>query len=267
MAREQLIERGLPRHWIDYRVRKGILTCLHRGVYRVGPVGGLREREMAATLACGPGSFISHRSAAAIWGLVPAPREGDPVDVTIQCGRRRPGCAIRVHRAPPVPTDEITRREGLRIATPARSLLDLASCAGTREMERALARAEREDLVSLRKVRKLVALYPRRRGIGRLRALVTGARRPKLTRSEAEAIFLELLREAQLRPPKTNRVVRGFEVDFVWPMENLVVEIDGWTFHRSEAAFEQDRRRDGIMAAAGVRVVRVTWQQPPSWRG
>jgi very-short-patch-repair endonuclease len=58
-----------------------------------------------------------------------------------------------------------------------------------------------------------------------------------------------------------NVMVRGFEVDALWERERLIVEIDGFAFHSSPTAFERDRRRDGILAAAGFRVLRVTWRQ------
>lgn len=53
VARAQLIEAGVPPHRIDYRLKRGRLESLHRGVYRVGPVAARYEKEMAAVLACG----------------------------------------------------------------------------------------------------------------------------------------------------------------------------------------------------------------------
>jgi very-short-patch-repair endonuclease len=52
-----------------------------------------------------------------------------------------------------------------------------------------------------------------------------------------------------------------FEVDCLWPHAQLVLEFDGGRFHRHPKAFERDRRRDQILAAAGYRVIRVTWRQ------
>ncbi|MDT8369657.1 MAG: DUF559 domain-containing protein [Longimicrobiales bacterium] len=216
---------------------------------------------MAAVLACGRDAILSHHSAAAIWGLVPTPGATEPVDVTIQGGRRRPGSGIAVHRVAPLRPDEMMEREGLPITAPARTLLDLASCGSAREVERALARAERNELVTLDRVERLVRRHPRRRGAPRLRALLSDQHQPKLTRSEAEAVFLELIRTAGLRQPETNVVVGAHEVDFLWRREGLVVEVDGQAFHRSRRAFEGDRRRDAVLTSQGLRVVRVTWHQ------
>jgi very-short-patch-repair endonuclease len=58
-----------------------------------------------------------------------------------------------------------------------------------------------------------------------------------------------------------NAAVGGFEVDAYWRGAGLVAEIDGFAFHSSRRSFESDRRRDAILAAAGLRVMRVTWRQ------
>jgi very-short-patch-repair endonuclease len=84
---------------------------------------------------------------------------------------------------------------------------------------------------------------------------------PALTRSEAERRLLELIRAARLPEPEVNARIHGLEVDFLWRERNLVVEVDGYAFHSSRAAFERDRRRDAELATAGISVVRVTWRQ------
>ena len=94
-----------------------------------------------------------------------------------------------------------------------------------------------------------------------IRALLAAGAEPAFTRSEAETRFLMLVRKAQLPAPATNVALRGYEVDFLWRAEGLVVEIDGFAFHSSSAAFECDRRRDAVLAAAGLRVLRITWRQ------
>ncbi|MGI8904256.1 MAG: endonuclease domain-containing protein [Solirubrobacteraceae bacterium] len=53
----------------------------------------------------------------------------------------------------------------------------------------------------------------------------------------------------------------GYEVDFLWPRQRLVVEVDGFALHGHRGAFERDRRKDMAFVAAGQRVIRVTWRQ------
>ena len=46
----------------------------------------------------------------------------------------------------------------------------------------------------------------------------------------------------------------------MWPERRLIIELDGWAYHRTRAQFEEDRRRDRHLAAKGWRVIRVTWR-------
>jgi very-short-patch-repair endonuclease len=55
-----------------------------------------------------------------------------------------------------------------------------------------------------------------------------------------------------------NATVAGLEVDALWPREKLIVELDGFEFHRTRAAFERDRARDAVLQANGYRVLRLT---------
>jgi very-short-patch-repair endonuclease len=162
---------------------------------------------------------------------------------------------------PTLGSDEHTHLEGFPLTTPARTIHDLAGTLISRQLEQVLARADRQRLLDREKIGTLLKRYPRRRGRARLRALLATPDGPALTRSEAEDRFLSLVRKAGLRHPETNVMVNGFEVDALWRAERLVVEIDGFAFHSLPGAFERDRQRDGVLAAAGFRVMRVVWRQ------
>jgi very-short-patch-repair endonuclease len=69
------------------------------------------------------------------------------------------------------------------------------------------------------------------------------------------------VRAARLPHPDLNVRVAGCEVDFLWRDAGLVVEVDGFAYHSTRAAFERDRRRDAKLQSAGFAVVRVTWRQ------
>lgn len=94
-----------------------------------------------------------------------------------------------------------------------------------------------------------------------MRALVEAQHAPGVTRSEAEERFLALVRRAKVAAPVLNVAIAGFKVDFLWRAEKLVVEVDGRAFHTSHRRFESDRSRDAVLVAAGMRVMRVTWNQ------
>ena len=73
--------------------------------------------------------------------------------------------------------------------------------------------------------------------------------------------MLEIIRAGGLPEPETNVRLNGYEVDFLWREQRLIVEIDGYVYHSSRSAFERDRAKDGTMAATGYLVLRFTWLQ------
>jgi very-short-patch-repair endonuclease len=255
VARRQLLAAGVTRNEIEVRLRRGEFRALHAGVFQAGPVAGPRSREMAAVLACD--GVVSHRSAAAMRELVTA--FTGPVDISVAPSRRvrRPG--IRVHRSR-LGRTEVETLDGVPVTTLSRTLFDLASVTTGRELERALAAAERMDVNLRRRLRVLLERHPARRGTRSLRSvLASGA--PALTRSEAEERLLELIRSAGLPTPAFNVMLHGHEVDCYWRAARLVVEVDGYAWHGSQRAHVRDRQRDSALAAAGIQVVRLSWQQ------
>ena len=256
MARRQLLDAGFGPGAIKRKIRAGRLHPVHRGVYLVGhPVPPTGAREMAAALACAPNAFISHRDAAVIHHLLPHPAQPGPVHVTVEgrdCGHRK---GIRVHRVTRLPPDEVGTLDGIPVTSPARTLIDLAAI-GSRELEEAAAEAERRRLVERE---DLLARSQGRRGAKSLRRILD--RGTALTRSEAERRVLALIRKAALPSPTANVPLHGYEVDFLWPTQHLVVEVDGFAYHGHRHAFESDRERDAVLTAAGYAVIRVTWRQ------
>ena len=260
VTRNQLLAVGLGRGALAHRISARRLHRVHRGVYLVGhTVLPPLAREMAAVLALGGGAVLSHRSAARCWLLTPG-SEGD-IDVTV-AGRivaNRRG--VRVHCVSTLDSRDTTRRHDLPITTPARTLLDLADVADERELERAVDEAFVRRLVDRRRLVAVLARAPGRHGAAPLKALIRREGGPTLTRSEAEERVLSLVRAARLPAPEVNVRIEGHVVDLYWRQERLVVEIDGWKYHSTRAAFERDRRRDADLDAAGLRVIRVTWRQ------
>lgn len=267
VTRGQLLSAGLTSRQVQLRVETKRLLRLHSGVYMLGH---LRDRleprraaEMAAVLACGSGTLISHVHAAALWDLAPPPGRSDPVHVLAPAGgtpTRRSG--IIAHRAADLMPDDSGTVDGVPVTAPVRTIADLAGLATSRELERAVARAERQGLVSDGELKGLVARRRGRPGVRLLRAVVMRAGGAALTRSEAESRFLELVRGTGLDQPEVNRVVHGHEVDFYWPHSGIAVEIDGFAYHSSRHSFATDRRRDArLFSTAGVQVLRFTWEQ------
>jgi very-short-patch-repair endonuclease len=265
VSRAELRALGVAGATVDVWVRRGRLHVVHRGVYAVGHTVLRREgRWMAAVLAGGPGAVLSHLSAAACWELLQ--ETSARVEITGPASRRGvPG--IRLHRCRSLDARDSTDHEGIPITTIPRTLLDLASTVKPHRLERALAQAERLRLYDHRAIGELLARANGRRGI-RVLAQAT-AQEPAFTRSELEAWFLNLVRDDDLPEPLVNFSLTApdhprIEVDFYGPSHRLIVELDGWETHRTRAAFEQDRRRDAALQAAGCSVLRFTRREPPA---
>ncbi len=228
-------------------------------MYLALPFPLARTAEIAAVLAAGAGAVLSHLNALALWDIGPAPA-GPDVEVSVvgHRGRRR---GIRLHRVDRLDEDERTVRQDIPVTTPGRTLVDAAALLSRRELEAAVARADRERLVTFKAFSALVARHRGRRGIPALEAVLGLAGGPALTRSAAEEAFLALLRKAGLPMPEVNARVGHYEVDFLWRRSRIAVEIDGFRYHSSHSSFEGDRRRDAQLAAAGLAVIRLSWRQ------
>jgi Protein of unknown function (DUF559) len=205
----------------------------------------------------GPDALISHRSAAAVWDLLPTIRS--TIDVTHPGRSRHSRPGILVHRVRRLHIADRNVRDGIPVTGVARTLLDLAEVVSPRQLERSVEQAERLRLFDLGEVEDLFERSRGRRGLRPLRALLGDAvAEPPPTRSELERCFLDLCRGASLPRPAVNIWVAGFEVDALWRRQRLVVELDGHAFHNSRGAFERDRFRDAELQLAGYRVVRLT---------
>jgi hypothetical protein len=261
VARRQLLDSGVGRNAIDRRLNRRLLHGIHRGVYAVGHTALTADgRWMAAVLAGGPGSVLSHRSAAALWCIW---RSG-LVDVTVR-RQNRPARSISFHRAS-LPPDEVTTERGIPITTVPRTLLDLATVLKPPQVERAINEAQVRGLTDLLSLPALLERYPGRPGTPNIRAVLARLQAGStLTRSELELRFLEFVRAAELPPPELNASLQisgnWLECDCLWRPQRLIVELDGHAFHATPAAFERDRVRDRRLHAVGWRTVRVTWQQ------
>jgi len=253
----QLADAGLGRHAIAHRVRSGWLRRRHYGVYLVGPLETPHSAAMAAVLAYGPGALLSHYPAAVLWELRPPPAHEMHVIVAASGVKSRDG--VRAHRTAHLDPADATRRHGIPVTSPARTLLDVAATEPASVLDRAANEARVLRLVSDHSLTEQFARYPNHRGVRALRR--TTLTEPKLTRSEAEHRLLELIRAAQLPEPLTNARVAGYEADFLWPDHRLVVEVDGYAFHSTRRSFERDRRRDADLTSRGYRVIRLTWRQ------
>ena len=260
VARRQLLAAGVSAETVGRLVGAWRLVPVHRGVYALGHPGLTEDgRRMAATLAAR--APLSHRSAAALWGVRDAPDSFHELTSPGPGGRRnRRRDGLLVHRARALLPADVTRERAIPVTTLPRTLVDLAGVLGAPGLRRAVERADQLELFHLPDVEAAIARHRGRSGAVALRALLAdyAAHGVTLTRSELEARMLQLCLDHRLPRPEVNSYRNGRELDFRWPAARFVVETDGWGTHRTRSAFEADRARDRRLAVEGWRVVRIT---------
>jgi hypothetical protein len=254
---------GLSARGVQHRAAAGRLHRLYPGVYAVGHAAvGVDGARMAAVLACGDGALLSHRSAAAAWGLRLSSRTR--WEVTTPHRGRRNRRAIDLYRGRRLHEHDVATLRGIPITAVARTLVDLAAVLTPGALERAVHQAEVLQLLDAAAVHAALARQPTGRGTGRLRGVLAEPS-PGITRSALEERFLALCRRAGLPRPRLNLHLPTddglIEVDACWRSMRLVVELDGAAAHRTRRAFHDDRRRDFALAAEGYLVVRLTWDR------
>ena len=256
---EQLANAGFGRSQITRRVRGGWLIRRHVGVYQLGLFAGPFGDEMAALLACGPRAVLESLDGGV--GVRARRRAVGPIHVTVAeaLAGRRPG--IRPHRTTTLPTCDVVEKHGLRVTTPARTLLDLAASTPRAELERLTEEAQVLRVASTAELLAVIARGAGRPGAAKLRAVLDYVDEPLVTRSEAEKRLRALCRSSALPMPRMNVQRAGWEVDAVWDAQRLVVEVDGRRYHEPAPQFERDRRKDADLMLAGYRVLRITWRR------
>jgi very-short-patch-repair endonuclease len=260
VTRTQLIGAGVTARSIERRLETSRLHAVRRGVYLVGHAAhGPLSRQMAAVLACGPTAVLSHRSAAAHWGLLDYRTDRGDVWVTATGKDRSAPAGVRLVRVARFEQCDRRVRDRIPVTSPPRTLLDLGSVVDERRLERAVAEAYVKGLASEGKLLDQLARNPGKRGRGALRALLERNSQPALTESEAERMFLDLIRQANLPEPEVNARLGTRVVDFLWRRERVIAEVDGFAFHSHVKAFGADRQRTNDLQLAGYMVLRFTW--------
>jgi very-short-patch-repair endonuclease len=261
----QLRDAGIPDSTITNEVSRGRVLPMFHGVYCVGH-GYLtvNARMLAATLACGEGTVVSHGSAAWMLGLRKQRPKAVEVIAPVEAGRKIAG--IRRRFVPPPVGEEVWRRNGVPLTSPARTIVDCAGIFDADGVAGLIEQASVEGLLDVVAIDRVLD-GPRRRGTKKLLRAVAPWRRYRRgikIRSRMEAKLLPLLTEAALPIPRTNAKLRlggkVYEVDFLWRDQKLVVETDGGRFHDNPAAGGRDSERNHALAKAGYHLPRLGWE-------
>jgi very-short-patch-repair endonuclease len=258
VARRDLLALGFSASAVEHRVASGRLHPLMRGVYAVGlPRDDRRQEWMAAVLACGDGACLSHGSAAALWRI--GRERGREIDLSVlrHCDLRRQGLRVRVRCRI---SRQVTEHDGIPVTKPAQTILDSATELAPSALERMVNEADKWDLIDPDALRVAVDGFVGQPGVVALRTLLD-RHTFRLSDTELEVLFRPLADAAGLPVPLTKQIVNGFEVDFHWPDLGLVIETDGWRYHRTPAAQSRDALRDQVHTASGLTPLRFSHYQ------
>jgi very-short-patch-repair endonuclease len=213
---------------------------------------------MAALLACGEGAYLSHRSAAALYGI--GEERGGLIEVSIRRRGEHHRRGVKIRSRPSLPSQDVGTLKGIPVTSPVRTLLDLATLEPPNRVERAVNEADKHDHVDPDSLREVLERYVGEPGIKRLRR-VLDKHTFRLSDQELELLFRPLARAAGIPVELTKVFVNDFEVDFFWPSLGLVVETDGWRYHRTPAAQTRDALRFQVHTASGLTPIRFShWQ-------
>jgi hypothetical protein len=276
----QAAEVGLGRPDLHRLVREGHLVPRFRGVYAVSGAPDSREaRWFAAQAALGPRAVLSHRTAASVHGLEHA-LPADAVHLAVPHLRATTWSGIRLHRAPDLPDDQITRAGPLRVTSAARTLCDVAGELssvrdGSDRLRAMVAETIRRGLAEPAAIRRALEHRARFPGRAALRRILDelSPLEPR-ARSELESRFLRITTRGGVAPTAMNHPVRDGEgrrrlLDAVWLPSPVYAELDSRLHHGTWADRNDDIRRDNALALVGFTIgLRFTWQHvqdDPAW--
>ena len=246
-------------------VAEGRLHPLHRDVFAVGHRGVVdRAHLLAAQLSVGPRGFLSHRSAAGVWGLRAINAHDIELTVPGSGGHRR--ADLTIHRTKNEPHPRDARQNGhLRVSSVLRLLVELSPREAPAELERLVTvavqrRLLRPDLRSGRTdIEEALARHERWPGVAKLQAVLARYRNTTSRRSELEVAFDRFLAaHPELPEPERNVYIGRWEIDCFWPAHGLAVELDGRPYHVSVRDMEKDRVKDADLQKLGVIPLRFT---------
>lgn len=252
----QLQACGIGKRAIEYRVAGGRLHVVFRGIYSFG-CGELPPLalEQAALIACGERAFLSHCSAAFVWGL--AKRAPALVDVSVVGRSLAARDGIRVHRIRAIDRGELRRREGLWVSSPARVCLEIAATSPS-DLPDVIDAGLANRLLNRREIEAMLRRHGGQRGAARLGAFLGDESAMTITRSRAEQAMLKLIRDSGLPVPDVNVRFGPYQPDFMWRSHRLIVELDSYGFHAGPRAYQNDRDKDLFYRGAGFDALRLT---------
>lgn len=260
---DQALAAGLSHCQVRHRIRSGEWSAIRPGVYAINGAPPTWLQSVAAvTLAAAP-AWASHETAGALW-TVPGVAD-DAIHVVTALGRQVRLAGVRGHRSGALFSADVTNRHRIPVTTPARALVDLSARLSSRRLGAAIDDALRRRIMTLvsleRCVARLVGAPGRRPAV--VQELLA-ERRPGYDpgESDLETHVLRVIVAHGFPPPVQQHRVRiagrTFRIDLAYPALRVAIELDGWEWHRSRTAFDNDRARSNLLVAHGWTLVHFT---------
>jgi very-short-patch-repair endonuclease len=261
ISREQLLDGGLTVPRVRVLLERGDLREILPSVYAHGSAPASRTRRLWSAVLWS-GGVVSHGSAAQLWRL-PVVRT-TTVHLTIADRRyRKVPSGLRLHRVL-LPPAETTAIGGLPTTTRARTVVDVLRTAPLVQARTLLDRALQQGWLDLADLDRELRTAPGRHGCGQIRRLLADLEPG--AHAESERLLHRILRHARITgwiaQYEVRLAGRTRFIDVALPELRIAIEVDGKLGHDAKSPrFEDDRRRQNQLVAAGWRVLRFTWDR------
>lgn len=265
---DQARSAGVTQDVLDNRRATGEIWSPHRGVYVIaGAPRSYEQQLMAACLAGGPGTVVSGRAAAHVWGLLEL--DDPPIEISIprsrspRFGRGR----VTQHRPLDLLPSHTTVRRGLPATNPLRTMVDLAGLVDDETVQEALDTGIALKLFTIRAVDAMRGRLAKRgkNGPGKLKVLLESQVLTEQARTKLEARMARLWKRFGLPAYEFQYVIRTPQGRFVARPDfsivppKIIIEVDGWATHASPSAVDADNRRRNRLLAQGWIVLHFSW--------
>lgn len=243
----------MSKHVVDRKIRSGEWRRCWRGVYFADD-RPFTDAARVRALVWSYGADAAASALTAAWWQGFSRFCPEIVDVTVprsSNGRAHPGSRVRRRD---LVGDDVVLDRGLRVTAAPLTAIEAAvrTRGGAKIMDRAL-----QDNVELRELWHAHLRNKGRYGSPAARILLQAA--GDGAHSEAERLFIRLLKRVGITGWRTNYPVGGYFVDVAFLRSKLAVEIDGLAFHSESDDFHRDRLRQNHISLLGWQVLRFTW--------
>ena len=267
LSRSQALTAGMSPAAVRTELARGRWHHAAPSVYLLAGHGRTwTQRLWVAQLQGGPGSCCSFESAGRLNGFDEVP--AGLVVLSVPHAQRRRIHGARVHRVDDLAPHHVVELDGLRVTTPARTIVDLAAVLHIARLRVLVEHAVVDRRASLAQVGAVLDTVRRKGkpGVTRLcRVLDDLGPGTSIPNGELERMFEPVLIRSGLPRPLYEHPLPGVGpragfVDRYWPDARMIVELDGrrWHTRRQQLLVDQDRTLQA--QAAGIETTRLLWE-------